>query len=352
MGALHLAAATSDLPAGNINIHNCFLGGGFGRRGTNDEMCQAILVAKEVGKPVKLVWTREEDMTHDRYRPQAAVRLKAALGSDGIPVAFDARIAVGSIRYSSGMRASGGLEPQATEGIANTNYKIPNLRVGAMMKNTHIPVGFWRSVGSSQNAFFMESYIDELAHAAGKDAYKFRRALLAHRPDFIGVLDKIAEKGNWGKPLAAGRGRGIAIHECFGTIVGQVAEVTVSKKGEVRVDRVVAAVDCGHVVNPGIVEAQIESGIIFALSAVLYGDLTIKNGAIQENNFDQYEMVRLADAPKIEVYPALTGGSKWGGIGEPGTATTAPAVANAVFAATGTRARSLPLKNLKLSGPA
>jgi isoquinoline 1-oxidoreductase beta subunit len=353
MGALRLAAATSGLPPEQINLHNCFLGGGFGRRGNNDEMRQAILVAKAVGKPVKLVWTREEDMTHDRYRPQAAVRLKAALSNEGMPVAFDAHIAVGSIQYSTGMRNSNsGLEPQATEGIANTNYKIPNLRVGCMMKNTHIPVGFWRAVGSSQNAFFMESYIDELAHAAGKDAYQFRRALLAHRPDFIGVLDKIADKGDWGKPLAPGRGRGIAIHECYNTIIGQVAEVTVSKKGEVRVDRVVAAVDCGHVVNPGIVEAQIQGGIIYGLSAALYGDLTIKDGAVQENNFDQYEMVRLADAPKIEVYLVLTGGKKWGGIGEPGTATTAPAVANAVFAATGVRARSLPLKNVKLSGPA
>jgi isoquinoline 1-oxidoreductase beta subunit len=353
MGALRLAAATSGLPAENIDIHNCFLGGGFGRRGSNDEMRHAILVAKAVGKPVKLLWTREEDMTHDRYRPQAAVRLKAALGTDGMPVAFDARIAVGSIQYSSGMRNStSGIEPQAVEGIANTSYSIPNVRVGCMMKNTHIPVGFWRSVGSSQNAFFMESYIDELAHAAGKDAYQFRRALLAHRPDFIGVLDTIADKGDWGKPLAPGRGRGIAIHECYGTIVGQVAEVTVNKKGEVRVDRVVAAVDCGHVVNPGIVEAQIESGIIFGLSAALYGDLTVKDGAIEQTNFDQYQMVLLADAPKIEVYLALSGSKKWGGIGEPGTAPTAPAVANAVFAATGTRARSLPLKNIRLGGPA
>ncbi len=353
MGALRLAAAASDLKPEQITIHNCFLGGGFGRRGRNDEMRQAILVAKQVAKPVKLVWTREEDMTHDRYRPQAAVRLKAALGSDGMPVAFDARIAVGSIQRSNGMnKVENGLEPQAIEGIANTNYKIPNQRVGCMLKNTHVPVGFWRSVGSSQNAFFMESYVDELAHAAGKDAYQFRRALLAHRPDFIGVLDKIAEKGDWDKPLPAGRGRGIAIHECYGTIVGQVAEVTVSKKGEVRVDRVVAAVDCGHVVNPGIVEAQIEGGIVYGLSAALYGDLTVKDGRIQQANFDEYEMVRLADAPKIEVYLALTGGKKWGGIGEPGTAPTAPAVANAVFAATGTRVRSLPLKNAKLPGAA
>jgi len=353
MGALRLAAAASGLKPEQITIHNCFLGGGFGRRGNNDELRQAILVAKQVGKPVKLVWTREEDMTHDRYRPQAAVKLRTALDSAGMPVAFDARIAVGSIQRSSGNpgAAANGVEPQAIEGIANTNYKIPNLRVGCVLKDTHIPVGFWRSVGSSQNAFFMESYVDELAHAAGQDPYKFRRALLAHRPDFIGVLDKIAEKGDWGKPLPAGRGRGIAIHECYGTIIGQVAEVTVSRRGEVRVDRVVAAVDCGHVVNPGIVEAQIQSGVIYGLSAALYGDITIKDGRVEQDNFDSYEMVRLADAPKIEVYLVLSGGSKWGGIGEPGTAATAPAVTNAVFAATGTRVRRLPLKNVKLPGP-
>ena len=353
MGTIRQAVAASGLKPEQIVIHNCFLGGGFGRRTANDEMRQAILVAKQVGKPVKLVWTREEDMTQDRYRPQAVVRLKAALGADGMPTAFDAKIAVGSIMRSVGMNKVGnGIEPQAIEGIANTNYKIPNVRVGCMLKNTHVPVMFWRSVGSSQNAFFMESYIDELAQAAGQDPYKFRRALLAHRPDFVGVLDKIAEKGDWGKPLPAGHGRGIAIHESFGSIVGQVAEVTVSQKGEVRVDRVVAAVDCGHVVNPGIVEAQIEGGVIYGLSAALYGEITIKDGRVEQGNFHDYQVVRLADTPKIEVYLALSGGKKWGGIGEPGTPPTAPAVANAVFAATGQRVRSLPLKNVKLSGPA
>jgi len=198
----------------------------------------------------------------------------------------------------------------------------------------------------------LESYIDELARVGGHDPYKFRRTLLAHRPDFIGVLDKIAEKSDWGKPLGQARGRGIAIFECYDTIIGQAAEVTVNQKGEVRVDRVVAGVDCGHVVNPGIVEAQIQGGIIYGLSAALYGDITVKAGRIQQSNFNDYEVVRLADTPKIEVYLALSGGKKWGGIGEPGTASTAPAVANAVFAATGTRVRSLPLKNVKLSGPA
>ena len=352
MGTIRQAAAASGLKPEQIAVHNCFLGGGFGRRSINDEMRQAILVAKQVGKPVKLVWTREEDMTQDRYRPQAAIRMKAALGPDGMPTAFDAKIAVGSILRSTGInKVENGIEAQAVEGFANTSYKIPNLRVGCMLKNTHVPVMFWRSVGSSQNAFFMEGYVDELAHAAGQDAYKFRRALLAHRPDFIGVLDKIAEKSDWGKPLPAGRGRGIAIFECYDTIIGQVAEVTVSQKGQVRVDRVVAGVDCGHVVNPGIVEAQIQGGVIYGLSAALYGEITIKDGQVEQSNFDSYEVVRLADTPKIEVYLALSGGKKWGGIGEPGTAATAPAIANAVFAATGIRVRSMPLKNAKLAGP-
>src|ERR1039458_10001353 len=307
MGTIRQAVAASGLKPEQIVIHNCFLGGGFGRRTANDEMRQAILVAKQVGKPVKLVWTREEDMTQDRYRPQAVVRLKAALGADGMPTAFDAKIAVGSIMRSVGMnKVENGIEPQAIEGIANTNYKIPNVRVGCMLKNTHVPVMFWRSVGSSQNAFFMESYIDELAHTAGQDPYKFRRLLLAHRPDFLGVLDKVAEKSDWGKPLPARRGRGIAVHESFGSIVGQVAEVTVSQKGEVRVDRVVAAVDCGHVVN----QAQIEGGVIYGLSAALYGEITIKDGRVEQGNFHDYQVVRLADTPKIEVYLAIERGGE------------------------------------------
>jgi isoquinoline 1-oxidoreductase subunit beta len=353
MSALRHAAATAGLKPEQIVIHNCFLGGGFGRRSLNDEMRQAILVAKQAGKAVKLVWTREEDMTQDRYRPQAAMRLKATLGADGLPTAFESKIAVGSIQRSTGTGvAPGGLEPQAVEGFANTNYRFPNLRVGCMLKNTHVPVMWWRSVGSSINAFFMEGFVDELAHEAGQDAMKFRRTLLSHRADFMSVLDKLAEKSDWGKPMPAGHGRGIAIHECYNTIIGQVAEVAVNARGEVRVNRVVAVVDCGHAVNPGIIEAQIESGIIYGISAALYGEITIKNGRVEQNNFDDYQVVRLADAPKIEVYLALSGGKKWGGIGEPGTAATAPSIANAVFAATGTRVRSMPLKNAKLLGHA
>lgn len=350
--AIHQAAAVSGLKPENIYVHNCYLGGGFGRRSRHDEMQQAIKIAKVVGKPVKLVWTREEDMRQGRYRPQAAVRFRAALAADGKPTALDAKIAVGSIQRSLGMsKVESGIEPQAVDGIATSPYRIPNLRVGCMLKNTHVPVTFWRSVGNSQNAFFMESFIDEMAHAAGQDAYQFRRAML-DRADMLGVLDTLAQKGDWGKPMPAGSGRGIAIHECYGSIVGQIAEVTVNPKGQVRVTRVVAAVDCGHVVNPSIVEAQIESGVIYGLSAALYGEITIKDGRVEQGNFDDYEMVRLAEAPKIEVYLALSGGRKWGGIGEPGTAPVAPAVTNAIFAATGKRVRRLPLKNINLSSGA
>jgi isoquinoline 1-oxidoreductase beta subunit len=222
------------------------------------------------------------------------------------------------------------------------------LKVDAALKNTHVPVMFWRSVGSSQNAFAVESFIDEVAHAAGKDPYEFRRALLLDRPDFLAVLDKLADKGDWGKPIKKGSARGIAIHEAFGTIVGEIAEVAVSDKGEVRVERVVACVDCGHVVNPLNVEMQIESGVLYGLTAALFGQITIRDGRVEQSNFHDYEIARMADSPVIETHFALSGGAKWGGIGEPGTPPIAPAVANAIFTITGKRIRSLPLKNSAL----
>jgi isoquinoline 1-oxidoreductase beta subunit len=348
-GALRRAAAAAGVRPEQVFVHTAFLGGGFGRRSTNDEMLQAIAVSKAVGKPVKLVWTREEDIRHDRYRPQAAVRLKAGLGADGMPVGLEIRTSVGSILRSLGMsRVDTGIEPMAVEGLANNPYRIADQRIDCVLKNTHVPVMFWRSVGSSINAFVVEGFVDELAHEAGQDAYKFRRALLAHRPDFLHVLDTLAAKGDWGKPLPAGKGRGLAIHESFGTIVGEIAEVAVSPKGEVRVERVVVAVDSGHVVNPRTVEMQMESGVIYGLTAALYGEITIKEGRVEQGNFDEYQIVRLADAPRIEVHLALTGGGKWGGIGEPGTPPVAAAVCNAIFAATGKRIRSLPIKNQDL----
>ncbi len=348
LSTLQQAAQASGLKPEQVYIHNAYLGGGFGRRSRNDEMDHAIAVSKEIGKPVKLTWSREQDIRGDRYRPQAAVRFKAVLGPDNMPLAMESRFAVGSINRSTGRPLDNGMEGQAHDGIANSAYKIPNFYVGGVLKNTHLPVSFWRSVGGSQNCFFFESFIDELAHASGKDPYEFRRAML-ERKDFVGVIEKLAEKSNWKDKLPSGRGRGIAIAENHGSVVGTVAEVTVDQQGKIRVDRMVVAVDCYHVVNPKIIEAQMESGAMFGMTAAFYGEMSVKNGQVQELNFDTYKIVRMAEAPKIEVYLVPSGGPKFGGIGECGTATIAPAITNAIFAATGKRVRELPLKNVKLS---
>ncbi len=352
-GTTKAAANVAGLKPEQVFIHNCFVGGGFGRKGSNDEMIQAILVAKQLSKPVKLIWTREDDLRHDRYRPQAAVRMRAGLGADGMPVAWHMKTAVGSLLRSLGFnKVESGIEPFAVEGLATNPYKVANTRVECVLKNTHIPVSFWRSVGSSHNAFIIESFVDELAAAGGHDPYQFRRTLLEGKKDWLDVLDTVAQKGDWGKPMDKGRGRGIAIHECFGTIVGEVAEVTISPKGEVHVNKVTLAVDCGHSVNTLTTAEQMEGGVIYGLTAALYGKMTVKDGAIEQGNFDTYRMVRLAQAPKIDVHFVLSGGAKWGGVGEPGTPPIAPAVANAIFAATGKRIRSLPIMDHDLSGAA
>jgi isoquinoline 1-oxidoreductase beta subunit len=310
---------------------------------------QAVAISKAIGKPVKMIWSREEDMRHGRYRTQAAIRFKAGFGADGAPLAFDCRTAAGSANPAN---VKDGLEPQTIQGLTSTSYAFPNLRVESVMTNTHVPLGPWRAPGHCQNAFFMESFIDELAHATGQDAYRFRRALLAHRADFVHVLDTLAEKGDWGKPMPAGKGRGIAIHECYDSIVGMIAEVSLNTRGDLKVERVVIAADCGHTVNPRTVEMQLEGGMIYGLSAVLFGEITVRNGSVEQGNFDTYPVVRLKDAPKTEVHLALTGGTKWGGVGEPGAAVIPAAVTNAIFAASGKRIRSLPIKNQNLSGAA
>lgn len=350
MGVLQMASDATGVAPDNVYVHNQFVGGGFGRRTQHDELLHAIAVAKVVGKPVKLIWSREQDIRRDRYRPQAAARFKAILGPDGKPATLSTQVAVGSLLRSLGAsKEDNGLEPMAVEVLATHAYKIPNQHVGLMLKNMHVPVMFWRSVGASQNTFFLEGFMDELAHQAGKDPLQFRRELLLDRPDYLAVLDTLAKAGDWGKPMPRGQGRGIAVLETYGTVAGAVAEVTVSRDGKLKVDRMVAAVDCYHAVNPNTISQQIEGGLIFGLTAALYGEITIKDGAPVQGNFNTYPLLRMAETPKIEVHLALTGGKNWGGIGEPSVAPTAPALCNAVFAATGKRVRRLPLKHADLS---
>jgi isoquinoline 1-oxidoreductase beta subunit len=346
--ALTLAAQASGVKAENVHIHNTFSGGGFGRRLRPDEVAQAVAVSKAIGKPVKLIWTREEEIRQGRYRTQAAIRFKAGFAADGTPIALDMRNSAGS---SNPQAVRNGLDPQTTQGLSNTAYKLPNYRVTSILKNTHVPLGPWRAPGHSQNVFFMESFIDEMAHATGKDPVALRRELLAHRPDFQQVIDLLVEKGDWGKPMPKGKGRGVAIHESYDSIVGMIAEVAVAN-GEVKVERVVIACDCGVVVNPRGVETQLEGGMIYGLSAALFGEITVKNGRVEQGNFDTYPVVRFKDAPKTEVYITPTPGKKWGGVGEPGATMIQPAVTNAIFAATGKRLRALPIRGQDLSGAA
>jgi len=343
--ALLFAAQASGVKPENIYIHNTFSGGGFGRRLGPDEVAQAVAVSKAVGKPVKLVWTREEEIRQGRYRTQAAIRFKAGFAADGTPVALDMRNSAGSANPAA---VKDGLDAQTMQGLINTAYKLPNFRIVSILKNTHVPLGPWRAPGHSQNVFFMESFVDEMAYAAGKDPVEFRREMLAHRPDFQQVIDLLVEKSDWGKPMLPGKGRGVAVHESYDSIVGMVAEVAVTN-GEVKVERVVIACDCGTVVNPRGVETQLEGGMIYGLSAALFGEITVKDGRIVEGNFDTYPVVRLKDAPKTEVYISPTPGKRWGGIGEPGATMIQPAVTNAIFAATGRRLRSLPIRGQNLS---
>jgi len=352
MAVLQQTAKETGLKPDQVFVHNAFVGGGFGRRGgAHDELIQAIAVAKQVGKPVKLVWSREQDMRRDRYRPQAAVRFRAALDAKGQPQAFQARVAVPSlIRGGNGPQEWQASEPMATECIQNSFYAFPARDVGVLLKNSHVPVSFWRGVGSSQNGFFMESFMDELAHAAGQDPYAYRRALLTARPDALGVIDAMAKQSDWGKPLPKGRGRGLAIIEAYGSVSGQVVEVSVAQDGKLSVDRVTCVLDPYHVANPNTVTQQMEGAVIMGLTAALWGEITIKNGAPVESNFDRYRMARMGDTPKrIEVHLVPSGGPKWGGVGEPGLGPLAPALSNAIFAATGKRVRRLPLMHEDLS---
>lgn len=338
-----------------VGVHTTLLGGGFGRRVGVDYVMDAVSLSKAVGKPVKVVWTREDDTQNDFYRPATFNKLSAGLGPDGKPVFWHHKIVNGAIMGELAPAVFGfpfpadAMDDSSYEGAHNLPYSIPNLQVDWIRKDTGIPLGFWRSVGSSHTAFTTECFLDEVAAAAGKDPLEFRLSLLDPKSRHAGVLKLAAEKSGWSTKPAAGVGRGIAVAESFGSYVAQVAEVTVGKDGSVKVNRVVCAVDCGQIVNPDTVEAQMEGGIVYGLTAALYGEITVKNGRIQQGNFNNYKMLRMSEMPKIEVH-VLPSSEPHGGVGEPGTPPIAPAVVNAIFAVTGKRVRSLPIKASELNG--
>ena len=347
------AANVAGLKPEQVKIHTVLLGGGFGRRANpySDFVVEAVQVAKALKKPVKVIWTREDDIRGDYYRPMWYDRIAAGLDEMRDPIAWQHTIVGQSILAGTPfeqMLVKEGVDGTSVEGAKEIPYDIPNILVDLHSPKTGVPVIWWRSVGHSHTAFVVESFIDELAHAAGKDPYEFRRKLLVKHPRHLGVLELAAQKAGWGKPLPPGHARGIAVHESFGSWIAQVAEVSASKDGTVSVHRVVCAIDCGRVVNPDTIKAQVESGIVFGLTAALHGAITIKDGRVEQSNFHDYKMLRMNEMPRVEVY-IVPSQEPPGGVGEPGVPPVAPAVANAIFAATGRRIRRLPirLKELK-----
>lgn len=342
-----VAARVTGLPPERVRIHTTLLGGGFGRRAVGDAhfVKEAVQISQAAGAPVKVIWTREDDIKGGYYRPRTYNVLKAGLDGEGRPLAWQHRIVGQSIMVGTPFEAmvQDGLDPSQTEGAADSPYAIPNQRVDYVMAPAGVPVLWWRAVGHSFTGFVKECFIDELAHAAGRDPFDYRRELLAGHPRELGVLERAAEAAGWGSPLPAGRFRGIAVHESFGSHVAQVAEISVAGDGRVRVHRVVCAIDCGMIVNPDTIAAQMESGIVYGLSAVLHGAITFKDGRVRQSNFHDYPVLRIPDMPRVEVH-IIDSREAPGGVGEPGTPPIAPAVLNAVFAATGRRVRRLPLR--------
>jgi isoquinoline 1-oxidoreductase subunit beta len=346
----------SGVPIGKCDVHRLDLGGGFGRRGgTQDYVRQAVVIAKEFPDvPVKLIWSREEDQAHDFYRPISQCRLSAGLDSDGKLVGLHVRVSGQSINATLNQAAIvNGIDKRQLQGLweepgdAQLGYTVPNLLIEYVMRNTHVPVGPWRGVNTNQNGVYMECFIDEVARAAGKDPLEFRRALMDKHPKHLAVLNAAAEKGDWGKPLPPGVHRGIAQFMGYGSYSAAVAEVSVSDQGKVKVHRMVLALDCGHAVNPDQIAAQVEGSVAYGLTATLYGECKVKDGRMVDLNFDSYEIMRLAEMPKVETVIVPTH-DFWGGVGEPTICVVAPAVLNAIYAATGKPVRSLPLKNVRL----
>jgi isoquinoline 1-oxidoreductase beta subunit len=354
--ALAAAAEAAGLPAAKCDVYKMHLGGGFGRRGaTHDWLTQAVKIAKEMpGTPIKLIWSREEDMLHGRYHPITQCKLTAGLDAKGNVTGLHMRIAGQSILASLGQTLKDGKDPVVFQGLnapgpeASIGYSFPNLLVDHAMRNPPVPAGFWRGVNLNQNAIYLECFMDELAHATKQDPLAFRRKLMANNPKHLAVLNAVAEKIGWNKPPKKGVYRGLAQTMGFGSYVAACAEVSVdSKTGKLKILRIVAATDPGYAVNPQQIEAQVEGSFVYGLSAALYGECTLKDGQMEQQNFDTYQVMKLDEMPKVESIIMASGGF-WGGVGEPTIAVAAPAVLNAIFAATGKRIRDLPLKNHSL----
>jgi isoquinoline 1-oxidoreductase subunit beta len=351
--SLAAAAEAAGLKLADVKVNKLHLGGGFGRRGNQDYTRQAVLIARQMpGRPIKLIWSREEDTQHDFFRPVTQCKMTAGLDAAGNVVALHARLSGQSIlAYLAPQRMENGIDKLAFQGWTEEEFgykTIPNLLIDHAVRNTLVPVGFWRGVNNNQNAIYMECFVDELAHTAGKDPLEFRQAMLTQSPKHLAVLNAAAERAGWGTPTAPGVFRGICQNYGFGSYTAAVAEVSVSPKGELKILRIVAATDPGTMVNPNQIAAQVEGSFAYGLSAVLFGAITIDRGRVVESNFDNYPMLRMADMPKVETIIVPSGGF-WGGVGEPTIAVAGPAVLNAIFAATGQRIRTLPLRHHDLS---